>query len=309
MEFQQDFDYRDLPLNADYFTLLPRATLFDFGGGSGNGDAAAAASAGYERAAGAYQGASQGAQYLYGNARDDTVATYHDMYNDAKSNLSPGVQAYARTTPYIGGLLGIPGYDKVDPTAALRGTPGYQFTMDQGTDALGRYAAARGMSMSGAQMKGLQTFGQGTADQTYQKYLSDLTGYAGAGQNASTSLSQIAMQNAAGLSNGYMGSAQGSGKALMEGAGGMANAYSQEGVSNAQSILAQASAQQSGYSGILGGLGMIGGAVLGGPIGASIGSSIGSGIGGWLGGGNSGYGSSGASSYTSPGYYSGGYGY
>jgi len=237
-----------------------------FGGGGGNyGEAAAAQTAATERAAQIEQ----------------------QMYQQTRSDLMPGITAYGRAMPYIGGLLGVPGYDQVDPTQALRGTPGYQFTMDEGSKNLGRYAAARGMSMSGPQMKALQTYGQGIADKTYQQYLGNLMGYAGGGQQAAAQVGGYGMQAA----------------------GQMGQDYIQGGEAQANALLAQGLQRQSGYGGLMSGLGMLGG-VLAAPFtgGTSLIGSAMSGLGGLFGAGGGGtdyyggYGNQGAYGYTQTPY-------
>lgn len=50
----------------------------------------------------------------------------------------------------------------------LTQTPGYQFQLQQGQQALDRAASARGNVFSGAALKEAQRFGQGLADQTFQ---------------------------------------------------------------------------------------------------------------------------------------------
>lgn len=250
-----DLDWSGSPEEAHQLNCcgIPRRNIaFDlFGGGDGPdyGAAAAAQSAATERAA----------------------QIEKQMYDQTRADLMPGITAYARTEPYIGGLLGVPGYDQVDPTQALRATPGYDFTMQQGSDALGRYAAARGMSMSGPQMKALQTFGQGTADQTYQKYMANLMGYAGGGQQAAAQ----------------------TGKFGMDAAAGMGSAYMQGGEAQANAILSQGLQRQSGYNSGMSGLGSLLGVGLGigmAPFtgGTSLIGSAMSGLGGLFGGGGGG---------------------
>lgn len=53
--------------------------------------------------------------------------------------------------------------------AELEQTPGYQFTRSQGLQAVQNSAAARGLGVSGAAMKGAATFATGLADSTYQQ--------------------------------------------------------------------------------------------------------------------------------------------
>ncbi len=52
--------------------------------------------------------------------------------------------------------------------ANLVNTPGYQFNLQQGTEATQNSAAARGLGVSGAAMKGAATYATGLADSTYQ---------------------------------------------------------------------------------------------------------------------------------------------
>lgn len=82
----------------------------------------------------------------------------------------------------------------VDPTEMLRATPGYQFQLEEGTKALDRSAAARGMLMSGAQLRRLQEYGQGLADSTFGDYFNRLGVIAGTGQSANQSLANFGAQ-------------------------------------------------------------------------------------------------------------------
>lgn len=65
------------------------------------------------------------------------------------------------------------------PTAEqARQTPGYQFLLDQGTQALQNSAAAKGDLLSGNTMAGMTQYGQGLADTTYNEtYNRALQGY------------------------------------------------------------------------------------------------------------------------------------
>lgn len=79
--------------------------------------------------------------------------------------------------------------------------PGYQFSVDQGTQALQRSAAAKGGLMSGAALKDLSKYAQGTAAQEYQSVYdryntnqnnlySRLAGVSTAGQGMATTSGQ-----------------------------------------------------------------------------------------------------------------------
>jgi hypothetical protein len=61
-----------------------------------------------------------------------------------------------------------------DMQAALERTPGYQFQLQQGLKATQSAAAARGLGVSGAALKGAATFATGLADSNYEKRFADL---------------------------------------------------------------------------------------------------------------------------------------
>lgn len=77
--------------------------------------------------------------------------------------------------------------DVLDPTASpaerFRADPGYQFAQDEGMRNIQRNAAAKGLLESGKTMRDLQTFGQGLADQNYQRFLAQNLGIYGDWQN------------------------------------------------------------------------------------------------------------------------------
>lgn len=78
---------------------------------------------------------------------------------------------------------------------AFVASPGYQFRQEEGTKALDRSAASRGMVLSGAQTKATQKFGQDIASEEWGNYLSQLFNLAGLGgqaqQNTASTNSQL----------------------------------------------------------------------------------------------------------------------
>lgn len=100
----------------------------------------------------------------------------------------------------------------------FRADPGYQFSFDQGQQAIDRSAAARGILNSGATAKALDRFGTGLADQEYGNYFARLQSLANLGQtatNSSNSAAQTYANNAGNLAlnagdaraSGYINSA------------------------------------------------------------------------------------------------------
>ena len=76
------------------------------------------------------------------------------------------------------GVNGQPGYDQA--VQAFHASPGYQFSLDQGSENLMRKQNQTGALASGDTMAALQTLGIGTADQEFQKWLTNLQPFIGA---------------------------------------------------------------------------------------------------------------------------------
>lgn len=70
--------------------------------------------------------------------------------------------------------------------------PGYEWRLDQGIKARDRSAASKGMLLSGAQRKALDTYGQGVASEEYGNYFNRLAQMAGAGQQAVNQTGNVA---------------------------------------------------------------------------------------------------------------------
>lgn len=115
-------------------------------------------------------------------------------------------------------------------------TPGFQFQMNQGQQAIDGSAAARGQVFSGATLKAQQQFGQGLANQEYGNYLNRLSGMAGAGQAAAgqqaTAAGNMGVSSGnalASIGNAQAAGAIGMGNAVMGGINNLVglNAYQQ----------------------------------------------------------------------------------
>jgi hypothetical protein len=181
----------------------------------------------------------QAAQLQYQGSQN-AIAAQQQAVAEARGYMQPYYKAGTSALDLYGGLLNVPGFAPQDPTATLRATPGYDWQMGQGVNALERGAAARGGLYSGAQMKGLTKYGQGMADQTYQNYLNRIGGMATSGQNAAALQGGYGMTAAPNIGN-YMTY------------GGNALAQGQIGAYNANQ-----SAYQNQMGNVLGGLGALG---------------------------------------------------
>jgi hypothetical protein len=118
-----------------------------------------------------------------GTAAIDTGAQqatgYLGQAGDLYKNLASQSGGLSGLNLY-GDALGVNGADgAARARSAFTTDPGYQFQQEQGIDALNRSAAARGQLNSG--QTGLDTlrFSQGLADNTYQNWLQNLSGYGG----------------------------------------------------------------------------------------------------------------------------------
>jgi len=84
-------------------------------------------------------------------------------------------------------MLGI-GDHEFDPSKITE-TPGYQFILDQGLEALDKSAV--GTKLSGAQAQSITEFSQGHAEQYYQTFMKDLDNIASKGLTAGQGLSDL----------------------------------------------------------------------------------------------------------------------
>lgn len=105
-----------------------------------------------------------------------------DALNRAIGGYQPYVDAGADATGMYSNALGLNGADgNAAATGAFQEGPGYQFAMDQGTNAALRGASAAGMLNSGNTLTALSQYGQGLANQEYGGWLDRLSGLSGQG--------------------------------------------------------------------------------------------------------------------------------
>ena len=176
---------------------------------------------------------------------DKSIAAQREMFDIGRADLQPyregGVTAQNRLTT----LLGIGGdttaadygkYSKDFGVSDFTTDPGYQFRLEQGVKALNASAAARGMGMSGANIKGATEYGQNLGSQEYQnafnRYQTNRTAqlaplqslYAG-GQAAAAGSAAQAGALGTNLGNTYTNLGQGLGQAAVAGGNAQASGY------------------------------------------------------------------------------------
>jgi hypothetical protein len=105
--------------------------------------------------------------------------------NSAIGAYQPWVTSGTSANALYGDALGLNGADgNARATGAFQAGPGYDFAMDQGTQAALRGASAGGMLNSGNTLTALSQYGQGLANQEYGGWLNRLAGVSSQGLGA-----------------------------------------------------------------------------------------------------------------------------
>jgi hypothetical protein len=149
-------------------------------------------------------GSLSGMQKKYGKkARGD----YQDARNTIRRRLAPWMESGVSSLKDLERIQDQ--YENViqDPNKYIE-SPGYNWLLKQGVDAIDRGAAARGKLDSGENQKDLMRFGQGLASQDYANYVNRLgtlldqyTRTSQMGQNAISQMNKYEFDAAQGKSN------------------------------------------------------------------------------------------------------------
>jgi len=165
--------------------------------------------------------------------------------DQAVSNYDPYLSAGKSATGMYSDALGLNGADgNAAATSAFQTSPGYQFTLDQGTQAALRGASAAGMLNSGNTLTALDQYGTGVANQEYGSWLDRLNGLSGQGLSAANGASG-ALGNVANLYQNTANDRLGLDSSVAQGQMGLNN-------DTAQVKEQQAQQQGSFLSGLLG---------------------------------------------------------
>ena len=185
-------------------------------------------------------------------AANQAIGYEEGNYNTAQTNLDPFIKGGQNALTALQAMLGIGGGGQggaYNPVLAMLGigptgqptgsgintssfvaSPGYQFQLQQGENAVTNSAAANG-GLGGNALKALTNYGSGLANQSWQQYLGNvnsgwnsLTGelgsLAGSGQQAATNLGQIGTS----VGSSVAGLMTGAGNAAAAGTIGSTNA-------------------------------------------------------------------------------------
>lgn len=104
---------------------------------------------------------------------NNAVSAYNPLAEAAGTYGGRATQASDMSADALG-LNGPEGVARA--TAAFQAGPGYQFGLNQGLESIARNANAGGMVASGNQLRESQTFGQGLANQEFDKWKAGLMG-------------------------------------------------------------------------------------------------------------------------------------
>lgn len=174
-----------------------------------------------------------GASIMGANAQADATnnasAQQMAMYKQTRADLLPYQQFGQVGANMLQGQLPTLTSPITMDEATLRNTPGYQFNLQQGLKSVQNGAAARGLGLSGASMKGAASYATGLADSTYQNQFNNantnqtnaynrLMGVAQLGENAAAQTGAYGTQTAQSIGNntiqggnataaGYLGAA------------------------------------------------------------------------------------------------------
>jgi hypothetical protein len=186
-------------------------------------------------------------------AGQESNATQLAMYNQTRADQEPWRKAGMGALDQMSAGTAPGGDFNRDFTLAdFQKDPGYQFRMDQGSDALQASAAARGALLNGGTLKALSRYGQdyasGEYSNAYNRFNNDrtqrfnrLSSLAGTGQTAATNVGNMGTQTAYGIGQTQqaMGNARASGyvgqaNAINNGISSLSNFYMQRQYMNPQ---------------------------------------------------------------------------
>lgn len=179
------------------------------------------------------------------NASNKAISAQEAELEQTRQELQPFRDAGAGAVNQLATLTGSgPGGDPLTAPltkpitmdqATLEATPGYQFNLSQGLKSVQNSAAARGLGVSGAALKGAATYATGLADSTYQNQFNNavtnqtntfnrLSSLAGIGESAAAQTGVANTQTGTSIGSDLVGIGNAQGAAALAGGAGISNA-------------------------------------------------------------------------------------
>lgn len=184
---------------------------------------------------------SQNAASAETSAANTAAGAQLSMFGQEQATEQPYVQAGTNALSQINQNMGY--FNQPFTMQQFQQSPGYQFSLQQGQQAIQNSSAAQGGLVSGAQQAALNNYSQNMANNEYQNAFNNyqtqttnsynrLAGIAQLGQGAAANTGSAAIQTGANLSNvavgagnaqaaGYVGGANAIGGAISNGTNGL----------------------------------------------------------------------------------------
>lgn len=118
------------------------------------------------------------------SAAKDQIAYSEDTRDMILERLDPFYESGVGAQNALASLYGLG--EAPEGFTGFEASPGYQFRMQEGVNALEGSAAARGGLFSGNTARAITDYGQNVASNEYNNWLAGLSGLAGSGQNAAS---------------------------------------------------------------------------------------------------------------------------
>jgi hypothetical protein len=167
----------------------------------------------------------------------------------ASAYLDPYAAAGGSALKRLGDATGANGAaGSAQAAADFTTSPGYQFRLDQGVQAIDRSANARGGLYSGGTLKALTDYGQGVGSQEWGNYTAGLRDLANGGQNAATAQSGLTADVYGSKANALLGSGAARANVRAGGLNAITDANAQGGAAKAGGYINQANAWNGGIS-------------------------------------------------------------
>ena len=124
--------------------------------------------------------------FLGGNS---SSSSSNQNFGAASSGLGSTVDQTGSAASAISALLGNGGTaEQQQAFNNAKNSSGYNFNLQQGTDAITGNAATNGLLNSGSTLKAVSNYGQNTANNFLQQYIQNQSGLAGLGIQANNSI-------------------------------------------------------------------------------------------------------------------------
>lgn len=171
------------------------------------------------------------------NATNTAAGIQTNIFNKTQANLAPYIGAGNAATSELQDRLPALTAPITMDQSTLEKTPGYQFNLTQGLKATQNSAAARGLGISGAALKGAATFTTGLADSTYQNQFNNtntnntnaynrLKGLIDTGESAAAGQGSIGATTGANIGGDIVGGGNAQAAALNKTGNAVNNAFS-----------------------------------------------------------------------------------